>query len=54
MRHVENKTDLQGQWAKSIRDRRGFNKSVVALAAKHGSILWSMLSKSTDCQLVTN
>jgi len=45
MRHVENKTDRKSLRANSIRDRRGLNKSVVALAAKHARILWSMLSK---------
>ena len=52
MRYVEQKDDRKSLWVKAVRERRGFNKAAVALAAKHARILWAMLSKGTEYQLV--
>jgi transposase len=52
MRYVEKKDDRKSLWVKAVRERRGFNKAAVALAAKHARILWAMLSKGTEYQLV--
>lgn len=52
MRYLEKKDDRKSLWVKAIRERRGFNKAAVALAAKHARILWAMLSKGTDYQVV--
>ena len=48
MRYLEKKDDRKSLWVKSIKERRGFNKAAVALAAKHARILWAMMSKGTD------
>ncbi len=52
MRYVEQKGDRKSLWVKAVKERRGFNKAAVALAAKHARILWAMLSKGTEYQLV--
>tara|TARA_B100000446_G_C10548626_1_gene339385 strand:- start:1530 stop:2624 length:1095 start_codon:yes stop_codon:yes gene_type:complete len=52
MRYLMNKDDRKSQWVKAVRERRGFNKAAVALAAKHARILWAMLVKGTDYQPV--
>jgi len=36
------------RWANAVRERRGFNKAVVALAAKHARIVWAMLARDED------
>jgi len=52
MRYLEKKNDRKSLWVKAVRERRGFNKAAVALAAKHARILWAMLSKGTNYHLV--
>ena len=32
------------RWVTALQARRGFNKAVVALAAKHARILWALLA----------
>lgn len=53
MRFLESRDDRKSQWVKAVRERRGFNKAAVALAAKHERILWAMMSKGTDYQQVS-
>ncbi len=53
MRYLMNKDDRKSQWVKAVRERRGFNKAVVALAAKHARILWALLAKGTEYQPVS-
>jgi transposase len=53
MRFLESRDDRKSQWVKAVRERRGFNKAAVALAAKHARILWAMMSKGTDYQQVS-
>jgi transposase len=48
MRYLMNKDDRKSEWVKAVRERRGFNKAAVALAAKHARILWAMLAKGTE------
>ncbi len=48
MRYLMNKDDRKSQWVKAVRERRGFNKAAVALAAKHARILWAMLAKRSE------
>ena len=47
MRFVEKKSDRKSLWVKAVKERRGFNKAAVALAAKHARIIWSILSNGT-------
>lgn len=42
--------DPRSRWAQQLRQRRGFNKATVALAARQARILWSMLAHDSDYQ----
>ena len=48
MRYLMNKDDRKSEWVKAVRERRGFNKAAVALAAKNARILWAMLAKGSE------
>ncbi len=48
MRHLPGRDDRKSLWAQAVRARRGFNKAVVALAAKHARILWALLVRAED------
>lgn len=45
------RTDRLARWALSIRQRRGYHRACVAIAAKHARIIWAMLGKSKPLQL---
>lgn len=40
----------KSQWALAVKERRGHNRALVALAAKHARIIWAMLSRGTSYQ----
>jgi transposase len=42
--------DPRSRWARKLKQRRGFNKATVALAAKQARILWSMLAHHSNYQ----
>jgi len=44
--HAGRHQDAKSRWAVQLRARRGFNKAIVALAAKHARILWAMLARA--------
>jgi transposase len=48
------RSDPKSQWSQRLRERRGFNKTTVALAAKHARILWAMLARAQDYRPVTS
>jgi len=48
--HTAKREDRKSQWVEKVKDRRGWNKAVVALANKHARIIWAMLSKGEDYQ----
>ncbi|MAY41105.1 MAG: IS110 family transposase [Oceanospirillaceae bacterium] len=52
MRYLDRKSGRKSDWVKAVKERRGFNKAAVALAAKHARILWAMLSKGVDYRYV--
>ena len=52
MRYLDRRDDRKSEWVKAVKERRGFNKAAVALAAKHARILWVMLSKGIDYKCV--
>jgi transposase len=39
------RTDRLARWALSVRERRGYHRACVAIAAKHARIVWAMLAK---------
>jgi transposase len=43
MRQLTRRADATSRWVTALRARRGFNKAVVALAAKQARILWALL-----------
>ncbi|PSU25161.1 IS110 family transposase, partial [Photobacterium lutimaris] len=47
---IGNKTDRLSLWCKSLVERRGFKRAIVALAAKNARIVWSLLSNDTEYQ----
>jgi len=44
MRQLTRRTDATSRWALALKVRRGFNKAVVALAAKQARVLWALLA----------
>ena len=45
VRTAPNKTDPNNQWVNQLRERRGFNRSTVAVANKNARIIWTVLCK---------
>ena len=45
------RTDKLARWALSIRERRGYHRACVAIAAKHARIIWALLTKNTSLTL---
>lgn len=50
MRQLARRTDATSRWVTALKARRGFNKAVVALAAKHARILWALLATGQPYQ----
>lgn len=50
MRQVAQRADATSRWVMALKMRRGFNKAVVALAAKHARILWALLATGRPYQ----
>ncbi len=50
MRHLARHDDARSRWVQALKERRGFNKAAVALAAKHARILWSLLAREAEYQ----
>jgi transposase len=44
VKNCTNKTDKLSLWLQALVERRGFNKTAVALANKNARILWAMAS----------
>lgn len=51
-RHLGERADRKSHWLRQLAARRGVNKALVALAAKHARILWALLSRGDDYRLV--
>ena len=50
MRQLGRRTDTTSRWVTTLKARCGFNKAVVALAAKQAHILWALLATGRDYQ----
>ncbi len=48
-----NKTDSLSRWALDLRERRGYWKAVVAIAAKNARMAWAVLTKGESFVLPT-
>ncbi|MBS0156622.1 MAG: IS110 family transposase [Nitrospira sp.] len=44
MQQLTRRTDATSRWVLALKARRGFNKAVVALAAKQARVLWALLA----------
>jgi transposase len=42
------RTDARSQWVKSLVERRGTNRAIVAVANKNARIIWSLLARGED------
>lgn len=42
------RTEPTSRWAAALHERRGFNKAIVALAAKNARVVWAMLAHDED------
>ena len=46
--NIGDKQDRLSQWCRQIKERRGLNRAIVALAAKNARIIWSLLHNQTE------
>jgi len=42
------KTDRLSRWAVALRERRGYHRAVIAIAAKNARIIWALLAREAD------
>ena len=45
LRWVKRKTDGRSQWIQGLLERRGWNRTAVAVANKNARIVWALLSR---------
>jgi transposase len=50
---ASNKTDSLSRWAVQLRERRGYWKAVIAIAAKNARMAWAVLTKGEAFKLPT-
>lgn len=50
LRTAPRRNDALSQWAVQLQARRGVNKAVVALAARHARVIWCLLTRQCDFQ----
>ncbi len=48
----EKNDSCMNQWINQLKERRGFNKTTVAVANKNARIIWLMLRNETEYQAV--
>ena len=48
VRVAQRKTDPFSQWVNSLRERRGMNRAIVAVANKNARIIWAMLNRNEE------
>jgi len=53
IRWVGRKTDRRSQWIRQLVERRGKNRTAVAVANKNARIVWALLTSHQDSQLAT-
>jgi hypothetical protein len=45
VRTAARKTDSRSSWVNQLRERRGFNRAVVAVANKNARVIWAVLRR---------
>ncbi len=53
IRWVGRQTDRRSQWMRQLVERRGTNRTAVAVANKHARMVWALLTSHQDSQLAT-
>ncbi len=53
IRWVGRQTDRRSQWIRPLVERRGTNRTAVAVANKNARIVWALLTSHQDSQLAT-
>ena len=48
-----NKSDPISRWAKSVAERRGYWRAVIAIAAKNARMAWAVLKRGEAFKLPT-
>jgi transposase len=48
---AQRRTDKLSRWALALKERRGYHKAVVALAAKNARIVWALLSADSTYRI---
>ncbi len=54
LRWARTKTDCRSQWIRGVLERRGWNRTAVAVANKHARIVWAFLSRGGVYRESTN
>jgi transposase len=54
IRWVGRKTDRRSRWMRQLLERRGKNRTAVAVANKHARIVWALLTSHQDYQPATH
>jgi len=54
IRWVGRKTDRRSQWMRQLLERRGKNRTAVAVANKNARIVWALLTSHQDYQPATS
>lgn len=46
--HIGSKEDSKSKWLRALKERKGMNKTAVALANKNARVIWALLAKERD------
>jgi transposase len=52
LQNAAGKPDRLSRWAVALRERRGYHRAVVAIAAKNARIIWALLANQRSFDLV--
>jgi len=53
VRHAKNKLDSRSQWVNQLEQRRGHNKTCVAVANKNARIIWAILNSKEEYKVAS-
>lgn len=53
VRFIVKKEDKRSTWVKALKERRGANRTAVALANKNARIIWALLASGTEYRVAT-
>jgi transposase len=53
LRIAAKRADRLARWAISVKQRRGYHRACVAIAAKNARIIWALLARNEPLRLAT-